>query len=90
MARVVGVAVVENTTAKDVADLYEICMEDGRISPEEDRLLRAAMDRNCDAAQVTEEALHTAELVFTSGLQSRRAKRAAREWFATHPVDAAA
>ena len=55
MARTPSVGTRENTTAKEVADLYELFFEDGVICPvtEHPRLL-AAHDANCDAADVTE------------------------------------
>lgn len=80
MARQTNVGTQENSTAQEVADLYEVFMEDGRIDPREDHTLRLAHRDNCAAAALHEAASQVIACVVGSGPNTRRAKRHIRDW----------
>lgn len=81
MVRQTNVGTKEHTTAQEVADLYEVFIEnDGVIDPHEDRTLRLAHRDNCAAAALHEAATQVIACVIGSGPHTRRAKRHIRDF----------
>ncbi len=86
-----GLGAVVDLTAREVADRYEIAMEDGEISPREDAWIRAGHDENCDEASRAKSVLRLIATAAHCGPDTRRVRELVREWRLTHgPIEAEA